>query len=82
MKTSEKWIVDLDEMKCRNSENGCVVKFECNGNYPLGKLELLPGEFFEAWLDDPNKYWQSIDDIAEASEIFVNTYIENNGNNA
>ena len=69
--TTWNWIVNTNDMICRNPEHGITVKMELKGEKFRGKLHDMPMEFFAeiSKYADGEKIIQSIVKAAEEEYI-------------
>ena len=76
-KTSEKWLVDLKNFTCYNTENQIVISFEKKGNSFQGKIKEIPLVLLDTWTQnsDINKLFRKA--FIEADEAFFKAYFAN-----
>jgi hypothetical protein len=69
-----KWMIDLENGTCYNTENEVVVIFEKRGTTLLGKFKKIPIKLAQEWIKDPNRA-QYVKEVAiEADKVFFNAY--------
>ena len=74
------WIADLETMTCRNINTNIVVTFKKRRNIFLPTIKDVPVDIVEKWakMKDGEKEQEKI--IAEAEDVFMNAFIENDNN--
>jgi len=72
------WIADLGSMTCRNINNMIVVSFERKGKTLLGKIKDMPVELIQQWANIPSGHNLVRKAVAEAEEVFLRAYVQNN----
>jgi hypothetical protein len=72
-----KWMVDLDNNTCYNTENEVVILFEKRGTALMGRFKKIPIKLAREWMNDPNweKYVKK--EVNEADKVFFNVYLAN-----
>jgi hypothetical protein len=72
-----KWMVDLENCTCWNTENEVVIIFEKIGTTVLGKFKKIPIKLAQELMKDPNskKYVKEV--AVEADKVFFNAYFAN-----
>ena len=73
-KTSKKWLVDLKNMTCCNTENQILVAFRKRGPALEGEIINMPYELVEKLSTDPNREIQIRKAVIEADEAFFKAY--------
>jgi hypothetical protein len=76
-KLSQKWIVDLKNFTCLNSENQIAIVFEKKGNSLRGKIKEIPITLLNEWTDYPDINKRIRKALIEADEAFFNAYFAN-----
>ena len=76
-KETEKWVVDLLNLTCRNIENQMVVAFEKKGPALEGKIKDMPVELLEMWARETNSETRIKRAVIEADEVFFRAYFDN-----
>ena len=71
------WLADLGAMTCRNINNGIIVVFEKNGKVLNGKIKDMPVELMRQWAELQNGHKLIRKAVAEAEEVFLRAYYEN-----
>jgi len=71
-----KWIVDIRNMRCRNTANNIVVIFEKLGINLTGKIKNLPLKLIKKWTVERNIEINIKITMKEAEEIFMNAYFQ------
>jgi len=71
---TEKWVVDLLNLTCRNIENQVVVAFEKRGPALEGKIKDMPVELLEMWTREANGENHIRKTVIEADEVFFKAY--------
>jgi len=74
---TEKWVVDLLNLTCRNIENQIVVAFEKRGPALEGKIRDMPVELLEMWTREANGENHIKRVVIEADEVFFRAYFDN-----
>jgi hypothetical protein len=69
-----KWIVDLENLTCRNTENELVIVFEKRGLMLLGKIKSIPIRLVQKWTLDPDCKADIRKALIEADEVFFKVY--------
>jgi len=79
MKTNgtEKWVVDLLNLTCRNIENQIVVAFVKKGPALEGRIKDMPVELLERWAREANSEHYIKRAFIEADEVFFRAYFDN-----
>ena len=77
MKTSEKWLVDLDRLTCYNMENQMLIAFEKKGTTLRGSIKELPLALSKKLTEDPNGNTLIRKAFIEADEVFFKKYFNN-----
>ena len=74
--TSQKWIVDLNELSCFNIENQMLIVFVKKGPTFQGKIKEMPVELQEMSKKTKNgeKYIRNA--VIEADAVFFKAYFE------
>jgi hypothetical protein len=72
-----KWVVDLDNSTCYNTENDVVIFFEKRGTALMGKFKKIPIKLAREWMKDPN--WENYvkKEVNEADKVFFNVSLAN-----
>jgi len=73
---TEKWVVDLLNLTCRNIENQVVVAFEKRGPALEGKIRDMPVELLEMWTRETNGENHIRRAVIEADEVFFRAYFD------
>jgi len=73
---TEKWVVDLLNLTCRNIENQVVVAFEKRGPALEGKIKDMPVELLEMWTREANGENHIRRTVIEADEVFFRAYFD------
>jgi len=73
---TEKWVVDLLNLTCRNIENQMVVAFEKRGPALEGKIRDMPVELVEMWAREANSENNIKRAVIEADEVFFRAYFD------
>jgi len=73
---TDKWVVDLLNLTCRNIENQIVVAFEKRGPALEGKIRDLPVELLEMWAREANSEHHIKRAVIEADEVFFRAYFD------
>jgi hypothetical protein len=68
------WIVDLENLTCRNTENELVITFEKRGPALLGKINKIPIQLVHEWMKDTNCEDLIRKAVIEADEVFFKEY--------
>ena len=69
-----KWMVDLEDCTCRNTENEVVIFFEKRGTSLLGKFKKIPLKLAQEWAKDQNWEKHVKKAIIDADEVFFKVY--------
>jgi hypothetical protein len=69
-----KWIVDLENLTCRNTENELVIVFERRGMMLMGTIKNMPIRLVQKWTQDPNCKADIRKALVEADEVFFKAY--------
>jgi hypothetical protein len=69
-----KWLVDLDNLTCRNTENQLVIEFEKRGQMLMGTIKDIPIRLVQQWTQDPNCEADIRKALVEADEVFFKVY--------
>ena len=72
--STNKWLVDLKNLTCRNTENQMVITFEKKGSALTSKVIDLPLDLIQKWAFDPNGGKHLRKAVIEADEIFFKEY--------
>jgi len=67
------WVVDTNDMTCRNVENNVIVKMEKVGDLLRGRIHDMPMELFT----EISKYGDGEKVIKKIVEIAEEKYLEN-----
>ena len=72
------WVVDLEGMTCRNTENDVVVQFEQKGKGKAlaGEIKYVPMKLFAEWAAEPNGEKKLYNAVSEAEDVFTRAWIE------
>jgi hypothetical protein len=72
-----KWVVDLDNSTCYNTENEVVIFFVFCGTARMGSFKKIPIKLAREWMKDPNweKYVRK--EVNDADKVFFNVYLAN-----
>ena len=73
-KSTNKWLVDLKNLTCRNTENQMVITFEKRGSALTSKIMDLPLNLIAKWSFDPNGSNHLRKAVIEADEAFFKAY--------
>jgi hypothetical protein len=73
----EKWMVDLENCTCYNTENEVVVFYEKRGTTLLGKFKKIPIKLAQEWIKDPNSEMYVKKEVIDADKVFLNVYFAN-----
>jgi len=73
-KISNKWLIDLKNLTCRNTENQMLIAFQKRGPTFEGKIINIPKELLEKLTSDPNCERQLRKAVIEADEAFFKAY--------
>jgi hypothetical protein len=74
------WVVDLENLTCRNIENDLVVSFERRGSALLGKINKIPMQLVHEWAKDTNCEALLRRAVIEADEVFFKEYFSRKPN--
>ena len=73
-KTTGNWLVDLNNLTCRNTENQIIIAFEKRGPALVGKIKYMPIGLSAEWIVDPNGERYIRNAVIEADEVFFRAY--------
>ena len=74
MEHTEKWLVDLQNMECRNRHNQMVISFEKKGLALLGKIKYIPDDLLEKSQIHSDTRTHIRKEFIEADKIFFREY--------
>jgi hypothetical protein len=69
-----KWLVDLDNFTCCNTENELVIVFEKRGKMLMGTIKNIPIRLVQQWTQDPKCEVEIRKALIEADEVFFKVY--------
>jgi hypothetical protein len=69
-----KWVVDLEKLTCRNTENELVIEFEKRGKMLMGTIKNIPIRLVQQWTQDKNCEADIRKELVEADEVFFKVY--------
>ena len=67
------WVVDTNDMTCRNEENNVIIKMEKDGDFLRGTLHDMPMELFA----EISRYQNGEKIIEEIVKMAEEKYLEN-----
>jgi hypothetical protein len=71
------WIVDQENMTCRNTENKIIVTFQKNGGEYEGQIKDMPMELMSKWATERHGERHIKEAVIEAKEVFMRACFEN-----
>ena len=74
VQTNENWLVDLNNLTCRNKETQIVIAFARKGPMLVGKIKKIPIGLAEKWITDPDRERHIRKVVIEADEVFFRAY--------
>ena len=76
MKVTDKWMIDLKKLECRNIQNQMTIIFEKKGPALTGRIKYLPDYMLEKGEVHPDIQTHIKREFIEADTIFFKAYFD------